>query len=141
MMPLAPDALSVDEPELMLEINTTPLIDVLLVLLVIFIITIPVQLHAVNMVIPTRAAAPLVTATVVIDIRIDASDQILWQGVPVSRLALDTRMTEVAQWAQPPALQLHADRASSYSVFAHVLAASRRQGLNQVAVMGIAQYR
>ncbi len=69
-----------DEPGLMLEINTTPLIDVLLVLLVMLIITIPVQLHAVKMALPTASATTPPATGDVIAVEIDAESNILWQG-------------------------------------------------------------
>lgn len=142
MMPMAKDPLGVDEPALMMEINTTPLIDVLLVLLVMLIITIPAQLHAVNMALPVRtaavASAPSVAAP--IDIRIDAADQISWQGEAVDRAELDRRLAALARQAAPPALHVRPDRAGSYAQFAHVLAASSRHGLKQVAVLGSEQF-
>ncbi len=141
MMPIVPGKPGSDEPELMLEINTTPLIDVLLVLLVMFIITIPVQLHAVNMAVPARAESSTTEATEVIDIHIDAASRMRWNGRPVSPQELEIQMAAVAQQAQPPLLQVRPDRASQYAVFAHVLAASRRQGLNRVAVVGSEQFR
>lgn len=141
MMPINPGKPGSDEPELMLEINTTPLIDVLLVLLVMFIITIPVQLHAVNMAVPPRAERSMTDVSEVIEIHIDAASRMLWNGTPVSPQELETRMTAVAQQAPPPLLQVRPDRASAYAAFAHVLAASRRQGLNRVTVVGTEQFR
>jgi len=143
MMPMATDTWGADDPALMLEINTTPLIDVLLVLLVMLIVTIPVQLHAVNMALPVRAGAVVAAPGVVapIEIRIDAADRIVWQGESVDRVELDHRMAAVALQATPPALHVRPDRACSYAVFAHVLAASRRHGLNRVAVLGSEQFR
>ncbi len=143
MMPMATDMSGAGEPALMLEINTTPLIDVLLVLLVMLIITIPVQLHAVNLALPVRAAsvAPNPGLLEPIEIRIDAVDRIAWQGEAVDQAGLDRRMAALAQMAAPPALHVRPDRACSYAAFAHVLAASRRHGLNRVAVLGSEQFR
>ncbi len=143
MMPLSADPFGMDEPKLMLEINTTPLIDVLLVLLVMLIITIPVQLHAVNTALPVRApaAVPLAASLPAIDIHIDAADRIMWQGEAVDRVELQRRMAALTLLAAPPALHVRPDRACSYAVFAHVLATSRRHGLNRVAVLGNEQFR
>ena len=141
MMPMATDMWRTDEPALMLEINTTPLIDVLLVLLVMLIITIPVQLHAVNMALPVRAGVAPAGLAQTVEIRIDAMDQIVWQGEAVDPVELDRRMAAVAVLGTPPALHVRPDRACSYAVFAHVLAASRRHGLNRVAVLGSEQFR
>ncbi len=142
MMPMGTDIWGGDEPELMLEINTTPLIDVLLVLLVMLIITIPVQLHAVNMALPVRSSTvvPVSGLSEPIEILIDARDRIMWQGETVDPAELDRRMAVVALIAPPPALHVRPDRACSYAVFAHLLAASRRHGLNRVAVLGSEQF-
>ena len=141
MMPMATDPWSSEEPALMIEINTTPLIDVLLVLLVMLIITIPVQLHAVNIALPVRAGATTAGLAQAVEIHIDAADRIVWQGVTVDQAGLDRRMADVALQETPPALHVRPDRACSYAVFAHVLAASRRHGLNRVAVLGGEQFR
>jgi len=141
MMPLSTNTPGMDEPELMLQINTTPLIDVLLVLLVMLIITIPVQLHAVNMALPVRAVATAAEIAQTVEIRIDAVDRIVWQGETVDPAELDRRMAAVAQLAAPPVLHVRPDRACSYAVFARVLAASRRHGLNRLAVLGSEQFR
>lgn len=143
MMPMATDKSGADEPALMLEINTTPLIDVLLVLLVMLIVTIPVQLHAVDMALPVCSNAVIAAPGMLepIEIRIDAADRIVWQGESVDRIELDQRMAEIALQAVPPALHVRPDRACSYAAFAHVLAASRRHGLNRVAVLGGEQFR
>lgn len=138
---MAPGTSGSDEPELMLDINTTPLIDVLLVLLVMLIITIPVQLHAVNMALPAASSVPAVATPNRVVIDIDPSSQILWQGVVVSLAELDRRMAVAAQMADQPEIHVRPDRNCSYAVFAHVLAASKRQGLNQVAVLGTEQFK
>ena len=133
-----------DEPGLMLEINTTPLIDVLLVLLVMLIITIPVQLHAVKMALPTASTAtppatPPATGDV-IAVEIDAHSNILWQGQRVTAVQLDERLAQLGTQAETqkiqPQIQIRSDKAASYGVFVQVLASTRRHGLSQVAVQG-----
>ena len=79
-----------DEPELMMEINTTPLIDVMLVLLVMLIITIPIQLHAVSLEMPV-GAPPNQQKMEKIQIDIDASSVVYWNGVAVSGAELEQR--------------------------------------------------
>ena len=129
-----------DEPGLMLDINTTPLIDVLLVLLVMLIITIPVQLHAVKMALPTAAAAASPASGDVIALEIDAQSNILWQGQGVTAAQLDERLAQVATQAEiqkiQPQIQIQSDRAAAYGVFVQVLASTRRHGLSRVAVLG-----
>ena len=129
-----------DEPGLMLEINTTPLIDVLLVLLVMLIITIPVQLHAVKMALPTASAATPPATGDVIAVEIDAQSNILWQGQRVTAVQLDERLAQLATQAETqkiqPQIQIRSDKAASYGVFVQVLASTRRHGLSRVAVLG-----
>ena len=129
-----------DEPGLMLEINTTPLIDVLLVLLVMLIITIPVQLHAVKMALPTASAATPPATGDVIAVEIDAEGNILWQGQRVTAVQLDERLAQLATQAETqkiqPQIQIRSDKAAAYGVFVQVLASTRRHGLSRVAVLG-----
>ena len=129
-----------EEPGLMLDINTTPLIDVLLVLLVMLIITIPVQLHAVKMALPTAAAAASPASGDVIALEIDAQSNIHWQGQGVTAAQLDERLAQVATQAEiqkiQPQIQIRSDKAAAYGVFVQVLASTRRHGLSQVAVLG-----
>ena len=129
-----------DEPGLMLEINTTPLIDVLLVLLVMLIITIPVQLHAVKMALPTASAATPPATGDVIAVEIDAQSNILWQGQRVTAVQLDERLAQLAAQAETqkiqPQIQIRSDKAAAYGVFVQVLASTRRHGLSRVAVLG-----
>ena len=129
-----------DEPGLLLDINTTPLIDVLLVLLVMLIITIPVQLHAVKMALPTASAATPPATGDVIAVEIDAQSNILWQGQRVTAVQLDERLAQLATQAETqkiqPQIQISSDKAAAYGVFVQVLASTRRHGLSQVAVQG-----
>ncbi|GAB4397387.1 MAG: biopolymer transporter ExbD [Rhodoferax sp.] len=126
---------SPDEPALMHEINTTPLIDVMLVLLVMLIVTVPIQLHAVRLALPMAATVPEdPPATVQIDI--DAQSRILWHGAPVSISEFHARLKPLAERTPQPLLQLRADKAARYGVFAQVLASTRQLGLQRVAVVG-----
>lgn len=128
-----------EEAEPMIEMNTTPLIDVMLVLLVMLIITIPIQLHSVNMNMPVTAA-PNPLKLEKIQLTIATSGAIEWQGAPVQMLELEALMRSVAALADQPVLQVHSDRHAKYSVLVTVLAASRRAGLNKVVIVGNEQY-
>ena len=129
-----------DEPGLMLDINTTPLIDVLLVLLVMLIITIPVQLHAVKMALPTAPVAASSAGGGVIVLEIDAHSNVFWQGQGVTAAQLEERLAQVARQAETqkiqPQIQIRSDKAAAYGVFVQVLASARRHGLSRVAVLG-----
>ncbi len=125
------------EPEVMLDINTTPLIDVMLVLIIMLIITIPVQLHAVNLNLPHGKAPPLEQPPVVVTVTIGADGSVLWNDVVVSDLAtLEAKLRQVATEANPPELQLRPDGAAPYGAVARVLAAAQRLGVTQLGMAG-----
>jgi len=130
------------DPEPMMEINTTPLIDVMLVLLVMLIITIPIQLHAVKMETP-RPVPSTTQPPEVIRIEIAADDRIRWQGRPVADdtellSLLDAARVEAAQTpasSSAPTLQIHPDPFSHYDTFVRVMIAARQRGLDRLAVV------
>lgn len=128
-----------DEPETMMEINTTPLIDVMLVLLVMLIITIPIQLHAVNMEMPLPSPPPPVKPAEIM-INIDPNSTIYWQGLPVAPAELEQKMRETAALANQPVVKIRPDKKSRYAVFANVLSSTKRIGLTKIAVLGAEQF-
>ena len=128
-----------DEPEVMMEINTTPLIDVMLVLLVMLIITIPIQLHAVNLEMPV-GVPPLQEKVEKIRIDIDADNHLQWNGLVVSMAELDQKMQTIGQSAVQPEVHIRPDKDARYAVFANVLAGSKRHGLTKIAVIGAEQF-
>jgi biopolymer transport protein ExbD len=127
----------VDEPELMLDINTTPLIDVMLVLLIMLIITIPPQLHSVNLDLPQAQTQPPPVPPSVIRIDIDADNQIRWNArLLASPQALQAELQSAAQMQPEPQLHLRAHAQANYGVVVGVMAAAQRQGLRQLGVVG-----
>jgi biopolymer transport protein ExbD len=128
------------DPEVMMDINTTPLIDVMLVLLVMLIITIPIQLHAVNLDMPvgTPPASDIKPEKIQIDI--DEKSVVYWQGLPVSGVELEENMTALAQLPNQPEVHIRPNKASEYAVFANVLSSSKRKGLTKMAVIGSEQF-
>ena len=128
------------EPEVMMEINTTPLIDVLLVLLVMLIITIPVQLHSVNLEMPVGTPPASLIKPEKIQIDIDEKNVVYWQGLPVAAAELEEKMKAVSRLEPQPEIHIRPDKASQYAVFANVLASSKRQGLTKIAVIGAEQF-
>ena len=130
-----------DDNGLMVEMNTTPLIDVMLVLLVMLIITIPIQLHSVNLDMPLGVSPPTTVEPVVVKIDVTAASQVLWNGELVpDRLALDTRLQAASAAAQQPEIHVRPDRAAQYDVVASVLAAAQRQGLAKIGIVGSEQF-
>jgi biopolymer transport protein ExbD len=128
------------EPEVMMDINTTPLIDVMLVLLVMLIITIPIQLHAVNLEMPVGAPPTNLIKPEKIQIDIDEKSTVYWQGLPVTALELDEKMGEIAKVEPQPEVHIRPNKTSQYAVFANVLSSSKRLGLTKIAVIGAEQF-
>ncbi len=131
---------SSDEPEVLMEINTTPLIDVMLVLLVMLIITIPIQLHSVNLEMPVGTPPVNNIKPEKIQIDIDDKSVVYWQGVPVTAQELEIKMTTLAQAPVQPEVHVRPNKAASYAVFANVLSSTKRLGLNKIAVIGSEQF-
>ena len=129
-----------DEPELMMDINTTPLIDVMLVLLVMLIITIPIQLHSVNLEMPVGTPPTAQVKPDKIQIDIDAASVVYWQGVAVTAEALDEKMKAISQQSSQSEVHIRPHKDARYAVFANVLASSRRAGLTKIAVIGAEQF-
>ena len=128
------------EPEVMMEINTTPLIDVMLVLLVMLIITIPIQLHAVNLEMPVGAPPTNLIKPEKIQIDIDEKSTVYWQGLPVTAAELEQKMSEMATVEPQPEVHIRPNKTSQYAVFANVLSSSKRLGLTKIAVVGAEQF-
>jgi len=128
------------EPDVMMEINTTPLIDVMLVLLVMLIITIPIQLHTVNLEMPVGAPPTNLVKPEKVQIDIDTQNVVYWQGLPVSAQELDEKMKAISHQKPQPEVHIRPDKASQYAVFANVLSASKRLGVKKIAVIGAEQF-
>ncbi len=132
---------SSDEPEVMMEMNTTPLIDVMLVLLIMLIITIPVQLHAVNMDMPTPMNAAKKVDPVVVKIDVDAHSVIHWNGKPVpSRAELEAKLTEASTQQPQPELHIRSHAKAKYEAAAAVMASAQRRGLTKLGIVGSEQF-
>ena len=122
------------------SMNTTPLIDVLLVLLVMLIITIPIQLHSVNLDMPVGAPPTNNIKPEKIQIDIDENSIVYWQGLPVSAAEMESNMDTIAQLATQPEVHIRPNKGSKYAVFANVLSSSKRKGLTKMAVIGSEQF-
>jgi len=128
-----------DEP--MMEMNMTPLIDVLLVLLVMFIITIPVMTHAVKLDMPRPTNAPQQTLPVVINLEIDFDGTILWNGSPVADVdTLDAYFRREAGADPQPELHIRPNKRAEYDIVARVLASAQRNGLRKIGFVGNEQF-
>jgi len=122
-----------DEDAVLIDINTTPLIDVMLVLLVMLIITVPVQTHSVRLDLPHGAPPPPAPA-IALDIAADGS--LSWNGAPVpDRAALDDRLRAAAREEPQPEIHLRPNRSARYAIVAMVLAESQRLGVLKLGIV------
>jgi biopolymer transport protein ExbD len=129
------------DPDVMLDINTTPLIDVMLVLLVMLIITIPIQLHSVNLNMPVGNPPPPLVEPQVVKIDIDNATRIYWNAELVTdRADLEERLKGAATTQPQPETHLRPDRASKYEAVAAVMASAQRLGLTKIGIIGSEQF-
>src|SRR6185436_14657107 len=123
--------------EVMVDINTTPLIDVMLVLLIMFIITIPIQTHAVkmNMPVPNNAAPPPKPPEI-IRIDVDFDGTIGWNGEIIpDRATLESRLSGVAAIADQPEVHLRPNKLVTYKVVAMIMASAQRLGVTKIGIV------
>ncbi|MGQ7936458.1 ExbD/TolR family protein [Paraburkholderia sp. D1E] len=116
----------------MAEINMTPLIDVMLVLLVIFIITAPLFTHAIRLDLPKVAAAPARQTPQTISLSIDAAGKLYWNGNVITLQQMRAQFAEASKQADQPEIQLRAERSTRYEVIAQVMGAAQQAGLERI---------
>jgi len=129
------------DPDVMIDINTTPLIDVMLVLLVMLIITLPIQLHSVNLNMPVGNPPPPLVKPEVVKIDIDNTSRIYWNGEIVEdRAVLEEKIASAAAQQTQPEIHLRPDKNAKYSQVALVLASAQRLGLTKIGIIGSEQF-
>jgi len=134
---------SSSEAEALCDINTTPLIDVMLVLLIMFIITIPIMTHAVklDMPMPNNAPPPTVRPEV-IDLEVDFDGAVVWNGTVVSNLStLETYLRSESGKDPQPEIHLRPDRRAKYGQVAVVLAAAQRNHMKKIGFVNTSEFR
>ena len=140
-MNVGTSGIGTDDPEVMIDINTTPLIDVMLVLLIMLIITIPIQLHAVNMDMPVGNPPPPLVKPEIVKIDVDPQSIVYWNGVAVSgRPELESKMKAAATQALQPEVHLRPNKSAKYDVVAGVMASAQRIGLTKIGIIGSEQF-
>jgi biopolymer transport protein ExbD len=131
------------DPEVMIEVNMTPLIDVMLVLIIMLIITIPIQNHSVNLNLPVGTPPPPTKDPVVHTIDIDFDGSILWDGAVVNRSALEQQLVTVGNM-QPkedqPEVHVKPNRLVEYKYVAEVMAMAQRDGVAKIGMIGNEQF-
>jgi len=129
------------DPEVMVDINTTPLIDVMLVLLIMLIITIPIQMHAVKLNMPVGNPPPPLTPPTVITIEVDFDGTVLWNGETVpDRPTLEARFKNAAAMPDQPEFHLRPNKLVTYKHVAGVMASAQRNGITKIGLIGAEQF-
>ena len=130
-----------DDDAPMMDINTTPLIDVMLVLIIMLIITIPIQTHAVKMNMPVGPSAAPPTPPEIIRIDVDFDGTVGWNGVIVAdRAELENKLAQVAALPDQPEVHLRPNKLVSYKVVAMVMASAQRLGVTKIGLVGNEQF-
>lgn len=128
------------EGDVMVEMNTTPLIDVMLVLLTLLIITIPIQTHAVKLDMPRPNNAPPPVPPETVDLVVDFDGTITWNGTVVSIADLDGYLKNAAEKDPQPEIHVSPNRLAKYDWVAEVLAHAQRIGVTHIGFVGVDQY-
>ena len=130
------------DDDVMVEMNTTPLIDVMLVLLTLLILTLPIQTHAVKLDMPPPNAHPPLTPPTVVNINIDFDGTVEWNGTPVDRGTLDGYLYQEGQKDPQDQDEIHitADRLAKYDVVAKVMANAQRRNVVKMGIVNTNAY-
>ena len=129
------------EPDVMVDINTTPLIDVMLVLLIMLIITIPIQLHAVNLNMPAGNPPPPPTPPEVVQLDIDFDGTVVWNGeVQPNRSAMESKMAAAVAQPVQPEVHIRPNKLVAYRSVAAVMASAQKIGLTKIGIVGNEQF-
>src|SRR3954451_13855807 len=118
------------DPDVIMDINTTPLIDVMLVLLVMLIITIPIQLHSVNLNMPVGNPPPPLVEPEVLKIDVDNASRIYWNAeIIADRATLEDKLKAASTQQPQPEIHLRPDKSAKYEVVAAIMASAQRLGM------------
>ena len=129
------------DPEVMVEMNTTPLIDVMLVLLIMLIITIPIQTHAVKLNMPVGNPPPPVKPPEIVQIEVDFDGTVIWDGQVVpDRPTLEGKMATIAALPDQPEVHLRPNKLVLYKSVAMVMATAQRRGVTKIGLVGNEQF-
>jgi biopolymer transport protein ExbD len=124
----------------MVEMNTTPLIDVMLVLLTLLIITLPIQTHAVKLDMPAANSPPPPIIPETVDLGIDFDGTVTWNGQAVDRATMDSYFEGEATKTPQDEIHINPNRLAKYDAVARVLADAQRLGATHIGFTGIDQY-
>jgi len=131
------------EPEVMMDVNTTPLIDVMLVLLVMLIITIPIQLHTINLDMPPPSSNPPQEDPVVHTVMIDFDGTVYWDEEALANIdAVNAKMQEIGSMSisDQPEIHIKPNKLVDYGAVAAVMASAQRNSVKKMGMVGNEQY-
>ena len=129
------------DPDMMIDINTTPLIDVMLVLIIMLIITIPIQTHAVKLNMPVGSPPPPTIPPEVVTIEVDFDGTLIWNGQVIpDRTELESRLRAAASLPVQPEVHLRPNKLVKYESVAMVMASAQRLGITKLGMIGNEQF-
>ena len=129
------------DPDMMIDINTTPLIDVMLVLIIMLIITIPIQTHAVKLNMPVGSPPPPTIPPEVVTIEVDFDGTLIWNGQVIpDRTELESRLRAAASLPVQPEVHLRPNKLVKYESVAMVMASVQRLGITKLGMIGNEQF-
>jgi biopolymer transport protein ExbD len=133
---------STADGDVMVEMNTTPLIDVMLVLLTLLIITLPIQTHAVKLDMPAPNSTPPAVIPQTVELGVDFDGTVTWNGTPVDRGTMDAYFADIGKKPTDQQDEIHVspNRLAKYDAVARVLADAQRLGATHIGFSGIDQY-
>ena len=131
---------STADGDVMVEMNTTPLIDVMLVLLTLLIITLPIQTHAVKLDMPAPNTTPPTVIPETVELGVDFDGTITWNNTPVDRGTMDAYFADAAKKNPQPEIHVSPNRLAKYDAVARVLADAQRLGATHIGFSGIDQF-
>jgi biopolymer transport protein ExbD len=121
-----------DDEEIMSEINMTPLVDVMLVLLIIFMLTVPVLTQSVDVELPEAGSTLSEQTPDAISITVDANGLIFWNEEQLNKTLLEMRLKDISRQSPQPAVHIHGDRAARYDHVIQIMVAAQQVGLTQL---------
>ena len=122
-----------DRDDVASDINVTPMVDVMLVLLVIFILTVPVLTHSVVVELPKTQAVRTPTETQAVSLTVAQDGMVYWDGNAIGEAALEEALAKAAQAEPQPEIRLYGDRKTDYEHVVRVMAAAQRAGIAKLA--------
>jgi biopolymer transport protein ExbD len=116
----------------MAEINVTPLVDVMLVLLIIFMITAPLMAHKIQIELPKAAAQPNAEPPHTIVLSVKSTGELYWNDLPIVRNAMDNQLRIEARREPQPAFQIRADKTTEYGMLTDIMATAKNAGMKKI---------